>query len=252
MVAGGAALCLAGAAWTVASGAGSDGPREAAPRSSTGDGSAAGARVPRIPVTATEPTVATPISPSADIAGGTVDAATDAPGPSPGPKAAESEPAGPRPAETGTPPGSDVPVAVALTDDGSAIRVVPVGAPDGVLVPPRDIATAGWWVGGSAPGAPGRAVITGHVDSRDGLGAFAALDDLRPGDRIRVTDAGGVVTGYRVTDRREVTKASLDPAGLTGGTAPELVLVTCTGDFDPVARSYRSNLIVTAVPDAGG
>ncbi len=128
-----------------------------------------------------------------------------------------------------------------------------VGA-TGVLEPPADRLVVGWWVSGPRPGGPGRAIITGHIDSPDGLGAFAALDDVVPGDRVWLTDTAGRVHLFQVTDRQQVDKTQLDPAVLittAGGAVSDVVLVTCIGAFDRSTLSYDSNLLITAVPAAG-
>lgn len=147
-------------------------------------------------------------------------------------------------------PLAGVPVMLRLGDAGTAIDVVPIGvSTDGVLDPPADVRTAGWWVAGPRPGGPGRTVITGHIDSRTaGLGAFAALDDVDPGDRLTVTTADGRDLDYQVTGRDEIEKTQLDPAVLAGSESSDLLLVTCIGVFDTDTRSYESNLLITAVP----
>ena len=94
-------------------------------------------------------------------------------------------PAAPRTTVASAAPLSGVPVSVTLADSAQPIQVVPVGvSAAGVLVPPENASTVGWWVAGPRPGGPGRTVITGHIDSQaTGLGAFAALNELRPAIR---------------------------------------------------------------------
>lgn len=144
-----------------------------------------------------------------------------------------------------------VPTSIELAGSSDPIRVVPIGvSAAGVLEPPEDISTAGWWVSGPRPGMPGRAVITGHIDSAvAGLGAFAALDLVHPGDTISLTEADGRTLHFTVTARQEVEKTQLDPRLLQRTTSvSDLLLVTCIGDFDYATRSYESNLLITAVP----
>lgn len=144
-----------------------------------------------------------------------------------------------------------VPTSIELAGSRNPIRVVPIGVTaQGVLEPPADISTAGWWVAGPRPGRAGRAVITGHIDSASaGLGAFAALDLLHPGDPITLAEADGRILHFRVTDRQEIQKTQLDPRLLQQTENPsDLLLVTCVGDFNYSTRSYESNLLITAVP----
>ncbi|MET3803142.1 hypothetical protein ABIB25_000126 [Nakamurella sp. UYEF19] len=155
----------------------------------------------------------------------------------------------PPPPNAGAP--LSVPTSIQLAGSRNPIRVVPIGVTaEGVLEPPADISTAGWWVSGPRPGMPGRAVITGHIDSAAaGLGAFAALDLLHTGDTMTLAQADGRTLHFKVTNRQEIQKTQLDPRLLQRTTnASDLLLVTCIGDFDYSTRSYQSNLLITAVP----
>ena len=118
----------------------------------------------------------------------------------------------------------------------------------GALEPPTRSDKAGWYAGGIAPGAPGPAVIAGHVDSRTGPGVFFRLPELQPGAEVLVEREDGsrltfVVSGTHTTDKTAFpTEAVYGPTPLS-----ELRLVTCGGDFDRAAGSYRNNVIVDAV-----
>lgn len=142
-----------------------------------------------------------------------------------------------------------IPEFISLGNSNSRIRVIPIGvSSEGVLEPPTDISMVGWWVSGPRPGAPGRAVITGHIDSPAGLGAFAALDGLHDGDPVVLTGTDGDSRHYRVTDRQEIEKTNLNPALITRTTnRSDLLLVTCIGTFNSSTLSYESNLLITAV-----
>lgn len=142
------------------------------------------------------------------------------------------------------------PASVTLpSPDEATVKVVPVGTGgDGQLHPPSDGRLAGWWTGGPRPGEPGRALLVGHVDTKEGLGAFAALHGLTKGDRLAVTAADGQQIEFTVSSVREVTKQALGAADLTGGPGSELLLVTCTGEFDRAVGHYESNLLVLATP----
>lgn len=124
-------------------------------------------------------------------------------------------------------------------------------ADDGSLTVPADPSRVGWWTGGARAGDPfGSIVLAGHIDSRRyGVGVLAELTRARPGQRVTV-GAGGRSMTFRVTQVREVPKARLvsgtDAFSQTG--APRLVLITCSGRFDPVRRAYEDNLVVVATP----
>lgn len=129
--------------------------------------------------------------------------------------------------------------------------VVPVGVDaEGAMAVPTRVADVGWYRFGPAPGEPaGSAVLAGHVDDRlQGRGAFAALEDLRPGDEVLVDGATGPVA-HRVREVRTWAKTEVPLDELFAETGPaRLVLVTCDGPFDRERRSYRDNLVVVAEP----
>ena len=118
---------------------------------------------------------------------------------------------------------------------------------DGAIETPHDWQRAGWYRGGPRPGDIGAAVILGHVDSTTGPAVFHRLRKLRPGDEIRVTRADGSVAIFAV-DRLEQHRKTRFPTDEVYYPTPEptLRLVTCGGDFDTQARSYRDNLVVFA------
>ena len=96
----------------------------------------------------------------------------------------------------------------------------------------------------------GATVLAAHVDYQGVPGAFFNLADLEPGDEIEVEMSDGSIHLYSVTDRDEYQKTELPADDLfrkTGSTV--LKLITCGGQFDPEARSYLSNVVVTAVPE---
>ncbi len=178
------------------------------------------------------------------------------------PTAATTSPASePRPVGVGAPatrsalladsvqPG-DPPVAVTL--DGALAEVDPVGAgPDGEVTVPEDVRRVGWYAPGPAPGSPnGAAVLVGHVDDAvQGLGVFASLLDSEPGDVVTVRTAAGLDLRYDVVSREQLDKRTVPMERIFTTTGPpHLVLITCGGSFDPAARSYDDNVVVTAVP----
>jgi len=108
----------------------------------------------------------------------------------------------------------------------------------------------GWWQSGALAGdVYGSVVLAGHIDSREtGLGFFVRLLKVRAGDEVTL-EGGGYQQRYRVVATRDVPKASLSTGTDTfSQSVPgRLVLLTCTGPFDPVTH-YPDNLVVTAEP----
>ncbi|MGY1774239.1 class F sortase [Geodermatophilus sp. SYSU D00804] len=168
-----------------------------------------------------------------------------APPPAPGPAVRDAAPA---PAPAVVPP-----VRLQVPALGVDAPVDPAGvAGDGQMALPDDVARAGWYRFGPAPGAPGSAVLAGHVDDAEqGLGALARLRSAEPGQEVLVTDVAGATTRWRVVARELLDKQAL-PVDLlfTREGPPRLTLVTCGGPFLPDVGGYRDNVVVVAEPVA--
>ena len=121
-------------------------------------------------------------------------------------------------------------------DDSGEVEVPPV----------EDPMRLGWYAPGVTPGEPGPHVMLGHVNGGGQDGVFARLDELRPGDDIHVPTATGTHT-YLVDRVQTVPKAEFPTADVYGDTdGPTLRLITCGGQWDPAANSYRDQIIVFA------
>ncbi|MCB5164832.1 class F sortase [Streptomyces bambusae] len=120
--------------------------------------------------------------------------------------------------------------------------------PDGRLEvpPPEHGDLAGWYRDGTAPGAAGTAVVTGHVDDARGRAVFYELGALRRGAAVEVARRDGrtaVFTVYAV----EVYDAKAFPDHTVYGRSPraELRVITCGGGFS-ARTGYRGNVVVFA------
>jgi Sortase domain len=121
--------------------------------------------------------------------------------------------------------------------------------PDGTIAVPSSPTIAGWYAQGPRPGQPGPAVIIGHVDSASGPGVFFRLYQLSPGAIVYVARADGTTAAFRVVGTSRVPKTNFPTDLVYSPTLqPSLQLVTCGGNFDYRARSYRDNVIVYTVP----
>jgi hypothetical protein len=144
-----------------------------------------------------------------------------------------------------------VPVALTAGDDAISGPVVPTGvnAETGELDLPAEAKVVAWYRYGPTPGAPGSAVLAGHVDWHGVPGIFFRLRELHAGDAVAVTMSDGSLQSWTVTDVTLVAKPELPVAEVFSRTGPPtLTLVTCGGSFDSKTRHYRSNVVVTAVP----
>jgi hypothetical protein len=106
---------------------------------------------------------------------------------------------------------------------------------------------AAWYKYSATPGQIGASVIEGHVDTYQGPAVFFRLGALRPGDRVDVTLADGVIAVFRVTGTREYLKSHFPAKAIYGGTDyAALRLITCGGAFDYATRHYLSSTVVFA------
>jgi len=133
--------------------------------------------------------------------------------------------------------GIDAPVELAGIDKHGNMQV-PVN--------PCDVA---WYKLGPVPGAPGDAVIDGHLDWwTDGPAVFWKLNHIRAGAEIDIIDASGAKVRFKVT-KLVYTKRATPPPGLFTTTGPAtLTLYTCAGVWEPWSETYSQRLFVDAVP----
>jgi sortase (surface protein transpeptidase) len=107
----------------------------------------------------------------------------------------------------------------------------------------------GWYRLGPRPGAPGPAVLIGHVDNRTGPDVFYRLRQLRPGDQILISQSDGTTSRFLVGRLEQHPKTALPTSRIwTTTTRPVLRLITCGGPFNYATRHHRDNVIVYASP----
>lgn len=212
-----------------------------------------------VPPTTSRPPAQTPpaASPAASRETRTADAADAAGAAAPQASAGEASvppSVSPTVSPTPPPPGwvavASNPTAIAFPRLDVLAPIVPVGVlPDGELLVPEDPDVVGWWAaGGGLQSGAGVVVLAGHVDShRLGAGVFRALRDLQAGDEVLVVDHTGAQHVFVVDGRTQLRKSELALELFTPTDPLRLVLVTCGGRFDPTARRYADNIIVTAI-----
>lgn len=160
------------------------------------------------------------------------------------------------PAHIASPAASQIhpqrPVGIMLPS-GAQMRVLPaVTGPTGVLQVPGDVGRAGWWDSSSRIGDPfGSIVVAAHVDSfTQGIGEFAELLDMHPGDEVRLESAN-LRQRFRVVTAHLEPKTSLaaDSRVFAPDGDARLVLITCGGTYDPDLGGYQDNMVVIAIPE---
>ncbi|MEU4270852.1 class F sortase [Streptomyces sp. NPDC026092] len=156
---------------------------------------------------------------------------------------AERDRSGPRPL-----PASDA-AWLRIPDIGINVGLIPLELDRaGALRPPptSDPTVAGWYADGPAPGAPGTAVVAGHVDTPLGPAVFHRLDALSRGARIEIEREDGRTALFTVDAVEVHPKDRFPDDKVYGGSGrPELRLITCGGDWSS-DTGYRANTVVFA------
>jgi LPXTG-site transpeptidase (sortase) family protein len=115
---------------------------------------------------------------------------------------------------------------------------------DGSMAVPDNLWISAWLATGARPGQAGSAVIAGHR----GIGTpalFSHLENLRPGEKIHVSDTGGGELVYEVTRVAMLDLSAESQVEVFGKTSQQqLVLVTCFGQYSRTSRSYDHRLVV--------
>jgi LPXTG-site transpeptidase (sortase) family protein len=91
----------------------------------------------------------------------------------------------------------------------------------------------------------GNSVLVGHVRGAAGYNVFDHLEQLEPGDEI-IANSRGMPYQFVVSDTQVLPEDDTTPTDPTSN--PRLTLMTCTGDWDPLARDYPDRLWVIAQP----
>jgi Sortase domain len=141
------------------------------------------------------------------------------------------------------------PATISIPAIGVHAPIVPVGLQaDGAMQVP-DPGQVGWYRLGPRPGAPGPAVLIGHVDNHTGPDVFYRLRQLRPGDEILIGQRDGTTTRFLVGRLEQHPKTALPTSRIwTPATGRRLRVVTCGGPFNRATGHYRDNVIVYASP----
>jgi sortase (surface protein transpeptidase) len=135
------------------------------------------------------------------------------------------------------------------TIDVSRFPVRDIGLEDDGQLEIPDETEIGWYKFGATAGRAGATVLAAHVNWQGSEGPFSQLGTVEPGDQIEVTLDDGTTRNYAVVERAMYDKLELPRERIWRNTGPEeLVLITCGGELNPEIRSFKSNIVVYAVP----
>ena len=83
--------------------------------------------------------------------------------------------------------------------------------------------------------------VSGHIQSLTSGNVFARIGELEWGDSITLYSDQGRFE-YEVTEKRIVKPDNVEVTFPTEN--PTVTLITCVGDWDPIARDYAQRLII--------
>ena len=129
----------------------------------------------------------------------------------------------------------------------AAIQRVTVSGHNTIGVP-TNFTDVGWYAYSPMPGQEGTAIIDGHVDNGLALaGVFKHLSDIKVGDAVDVTDQTGPVVHFEViqVDTYPYDSTSTDALSYSKP-GSYLRLITCSGSWLPLLRTYDKRIVVTA------
>ncbi|MFZ0215147.1 MAG: class F sortase, partial [Candidatus Dormiibacterota bacterium] len=97
------------------------------------------------------------------------------------------------------------------------------------------------------PGAPGNAILDGHLDWWTGPGVFLHLSRVHRGDTITVVRGDHTRLQFTVTGEQVLAADARVPMSMLTTTGPAtLSLITCYGSWDTGKAEYQQRLIVDA------
>jgi sortase (surface protein transpeptidase) len=144
--------------------------------------------------------------------------------------------------------GPIVPTHLSIPSIGVDAPLEQVGlTADQAVESPSQWMDAAWYKLGYQPGADGNAAIIGHLDSTTGPAVFWRVGQLQPGARVLIDD--GATTLTFLVEGVATCPANQCPMQQIYGPSntPRLNLITCTGDWNPQAKSYSERLVVYTV-----
>ena len=117
---------------------------------------------------------------------------------------------------------------------------------NGTMGIPSNFTDVAWYNQGALPGAPGSAVIAGHLDGRNVPQAvFYNLEKLNVGDLLEVVDASGKRLEFKVVGSRIYDHDASTFDIFSGDVSKvRLNLITCTGDWIKSQKLYDKRIVV--------
>lgn len=118
---------------------------------------------------------------------------------------------------------------------------------DGTMGTPTKFNEVAWYALGSKPGEAGNAVIAGHVNNAlTTAGVFEHLSQINLGDVVQVSNGSTTLT-FVVKQIQTLPASEAPDASIFATTGPpQIVLITCDGEWVQSDKTFNKRLIVTA------
>jgi len=143
-----------------------------------------------------------------------------------------------------------IPKHVSIPAIGVESSIEPAGlASDGTLAVPKGPYDVTWYNLGPRPGQQGSAIISGHYGPwiSGSNSVFDKLGNLKPGDKIYITDENGKTLTFYVTKTKTYGLNDTPSEVFAKDDGAYLNLVTCHGDWLKDQKTYTNRLVVFTV-----
>lgn len=130
---------------------------------------------------------------------------------------------------------------------GARAPIVAVGLDaKGAMVTPRNARDVAWLDNGTFPGPTRNAVLAGHRNYSGRAGTFERLENVHPGDTVKVSMDGRTYT-FSIVWVRTFDPNNAPVEELLGNTqADSLTMVTCGGSFNRRIGHYDKRVVARA------
>lgn len=141
------------------------------------------------------------------------------------------------------------PARLVIDSIGVDAPIIPVGTEsDGAMAAPKTATDIGWYEKSAMLGTKRRAVLLSGHYGLDIPEVLRRLNELKKGDKLVVEGARGDVLVYEVaeTERKHRTEVDMEKAFNYADGEESVSVITCIGEFDHGAQTYKERHIVYA------
>jgi len=138
-------------------------------------------------------------------------------------------------------------IEIANINVNACIQRVGIDQHNAIAVP-DNIHLAGWYVGSVRPAEKGVSIIDGHVSGRYSDAIFSDLQQVTPGDEIRIEMGDKTTHVFKVIDTHEYTVAETTDKMFDKieQVESQLTLITCVGAYDEESATFDRRTVVRA------